>query len=849
MPVWNGAEMSNHFHKKINAIKVVCYKDTSNPLICLQLYVRMGSGWEAESEAGYSHFTEHLVFKSTHNFPDNSIMERVTFLGGSINAFTDFDSTCFYLTLPAKFYQEGLQILSELLVRANFSDEQFQFEKQVVIEELKQYQDEPEDYFVEEIAKNYFNKNPYRKPIIGNLANLQAATPAKLRKFYKKYYSAANSFLVVTGNFSDDELFGTIEEKFADWNRGECLQKKVFPAEEVKFKLKNFPKKVQNDMLAFVLPDISEANPNSFALTIASKVFALGKNSRLYERLFTKEKLVDTIRVHSLSGINDGAVVVLMMPKIRANRNKICQIFIEELQKLHNFGLDQIEIEEVKKELLHHYRYSFEYMENLASSLGNEEVLTDYQRYFDFPKNLRKFDKKKLDTIIKSYFCTTKLHIYSLGNNSLQQNTIQGFIKEQKTTKPRRSVAKNIESFVLPNGLQIYLKQVKGKPSIGISLTTKVSQLNENFEDRGLNLITSGSLLYGNAKRNYQQVVKYCTNNGIHLGITPHMETTTLKMKCFREMLPMSLELMRDVMFTPTFPKEHIDNLKQTYSSNLKRVNDYPAHLNNKLWKQMLFGKKSNLLNREGNRTSLGKITSSRIMRWYNRYYTPQNMVLAIVGDIDFDEITEICSRLLGTAAAQGETSIQKAIIETSDKHYKKTRKDISQSIIQIGGWGCRAKQQKENTAFYVLSEILGGDTDSILFNELREKQGLAYSVDFSFSSYHQFGYWAAAAIVDKKKEKIALHTIKKVLQNVQNNGISDYDLQKVKNYIRGQRLQEEESFLNQAIMISNIIAMGLGYEHYQLRDERLQKVSKELIHNLAQQYFAPENFYTHILV
>jgi len=311
----------------------------------------------------------------------------------------------------------------------------------------------------------------------------------------------------------------------------------------------------------------------------------------------------------------------------------------------------------------------------------------------------------------------------------------------------------------------------------------------------------------------------------------------------------MTLELMKDVMFTPTFPKEHIDNLRQTYSSNLKRVGDYPAYLNSKLWKQMLFGKKSNLLNREGSRTTLGKITRSRILRWYKQYYNPKNMVLVIVGDIDFDEITDICSRLLGNEAVQGERSRQKDIIETSQKHYKKVRKDISQSIIQIGGWGCTAQQQKENTAFYVLSEILGGATDSLLFNELREKKGLAYSVDFSFSSYHQFGYWAAAAIVDQKNEKIALQTIKDVLRNVQSNGINDYEMQKVKNYIRGQRLQEQESLLNQAITISNLIAIGMNYEYYLQRDKRLQKVSKELIHSLAKQYFTPENFYTHILV
>ena len=112
-----------------NGFKIIFSSDNSNPLVCLQLYVRMGSAWEKKEEAGYSHFTEHLVFKSTQKFPQNSIMERVTFLGGSINAYTEYDTTCFYITLPSSFTKESIDILSELAIHANFSKEEFTFEK------------------------------------------------------------------------------------------------------------------------------------------------------------------------------------------------------------------------------------------------------------------------------------------------------------------------------------------------------------------------------------------------------------------------------------------------------------------------------------------------------------------------------------------------------------------------------------------------------------------------------------------------------------------------------------------------------------------------------------------------
>ena len=189
-----------------NNFKVIFAQDNTNPLICLQLYVRVGSAWENSDEAGFSHFTEHLVFKSTKKFPENSIMERVTFLGGSINAYTEYDTTCFYITLPSSFQKEGLEILSELALHADYNEYEFTQEKKVVIEEMKQFQNDPEDYFIEEIAEKYFKKNPYKYPIIGNLKNLQSATRKDLKNFYAKYYSPNNCFLVVSGDFDEEDI-------------------------------------------------------------------------------------------------------------------------------------------------------------------------------------------------------------------------------------------------------------------------------------------------------------------------------------------------------------------------------------------------------------------------------------------------------------------------------------------------------------------------------------------------------------------------------------------------------------------------------------------------------------------
>ncbi|MCK4956474.1 MAG: insulinase family protein, partial [Candidatus Cloacimonetes bacterium] len=534
------------------------------------------------------------VFKSTKKYPDNSLMDRVTFLGGSINAYTEFDTTCFYITLPSKFTEEALSLMAEIVRQADFTDRDFESEKKVIIEEFKQYQDDPEDFFVEEIAKTYFKKNNYRKPIIGSLESLEKSTADQLRSFYQEYYSPSNCFMVASGDLEEEKFLKMLEPHFADWQK-----KKVEKLPIMKEDFPNIPevicfdKKISSDMLAFVLPDLAETNPESYALSMAGKVFAVGNSSRLFHRLFNVEKLIDTIKVHSLSGLNDGINIFLVMPKKGADLNKISQVFLEELERLYNYGLSEIEIADNIKELTHFYRYSFEYVESLATALGNEEILSDYNNFFEYPKLVKSLNKKVVDKSIKRYFKKNSLFVYHIGKGKFDREEVLKNIHDEKKSSHKDYQNKEFFQTTLSNGMKILLKRVKGKPTVGVSLSYGVSQLNETSINLGTNLMTSSLLLYGNENRNYKQLMNFCSSNGISLGISPSLETTNVKLKCFNEMLPISLEIIAEITQKPLFPKEHFENMRNTFSSNLDRMKDFPQYYGAHLWAEMFFGKNS----------------------------------------------------------------------------------------------------------------------------------------------------------------------------------------------------------------------------------------------------------------
>lgn len=832
-----------------NSLKYIHAADHSNPLVCLQLYVRIGSTWEEDAEAGFSHFTEHLVFKATRNYPDNGIMERITFLGGSINAYTEYDSTCFYCVLPSKFVDEGLRILSDIARYATYDEADFKSEKKVVIEEYKQYLNDPEESFIEDLGAYYFDKNLYKKPIIGDVEILKRSTHKDLRDFYQKYYVPNNAFLVVTGDVSQEQLAVLLDTHFGSW-QDRPLQKRAFISDDTPGKAvyHHFPKKISNDMLAIVIPDLAEKHPDSHKLMFVTKVLAMGKNSRLYERLFNQEQLVDGIKVHSQCGIESGAAIIFIMPKGKADLNRIITIVRQELNLLLQFGISAKEIRDQKNELIHQYRYSFEYVESLASSLGNDEVLHDYQNFLNYRQHIAEITKADLDAVARNYFRSEFISLFHCGKTALPDDVTRHFWKDAIPYTATAKRATDYEEVELPNGMKLIMKHVVGKPTVGIALSAHVSQLDEPFDLRGVNTLTSALLLYGNETMNHKQFLNYCIEQGISLGISPTKETTNFKMKCFRETLPLGLELLADVLLKPTFPRNFMENIRQSYISTIDRIKDYPNYYAGYLWKQQIFGKSSRLLSRFGIKGDLRALNLTKVKKWYSEQLLTAPMTISIVGDFDFHQVRDLCHKLF--AAKPQTITQQERNLVLPDEHIlrKTTRRNSQQAVVHVGGFGCNAMEQQQNTAFHVLSQIIGGDTDSILFDELREERGLAYSTDFDFDSIRQIGYFVAGAIVDRSESNQVIDIILDVLASIKVNGITAEELQKTKNYIRGQRLQDEESMLAQAQTLSVLDVLGLGYEYYRNRDQRLEKVSLDAIHDLAKAYFNSNAMYIHVL-
>ena len=205
--------MSPRFEKLSNglsAIFVPCEAES----IAFGIFVASGSRHETPAVAGISHFIEHMLFKGTPTRTPLDITQAIEGRGGNFNAYTSEESTVYYCHLPSEYLEEAIDILSDMYLNASIKKDDFDREKEVVLEEIRMYADEPDSVAMEALQRNLFPDSQLGEPVAGSEKSLRPLKPADMKKYIKSHYRADNTTVVIVGAFDPDQALTLLNEKF-----------------------------------------------------------------------------------------------------------------------------------------------------------------------------------------------------------------------------------------------------------------------------------------------------------------------------------------------------------------------------------------------------------------------------------------------------------------------------------------------------------------------------------------------------------------------------------------------------------------------------------------------------------
>lgn len=384
--------------------------------ITLGVWVNAGSRIENEELGGISHFIEHMLFKGTKNRTSKEIASTIDNLGGQINAFTSKECTCYYVKLLDEHIDIGIDILSDMFLNPLFDEKDIDKERQVIIEELKMYEDSPEDLVYDLLMEGIYKTDALGMNIIGTEESLYNMNRNTIKDYFDKYYVGSNSVISISGNFKFEEMVNLIESKFKDLPMGNVDIEITEPEFHPCFIARN--KDTEQVNLAISLKAIPlEYREDAYALSIINNIFGGSISSRLFQNIRENKGLVYSI-YSAPSLYRKSGELGIYASMSNENLKKVYNLVLEEIDNLRQNHLTDKEIKESKEQLKGSYILGLESTSKRMMSIGKAMVLTKkVKNPNDIIESINNIDKARIDLIIDKVFNRENIGVCIVGRD------------------------------------------------------------------------------------------------------------------------------------------------------------------------------------------------------------------------------------------------------------------------------------------------------------------------------------------------------------------------------------------------------------------------------------------------
>jgi len=357
-----------------NGAELVSLPLTEAPLVCLDFWCRAGSAWEHPGESGMAHFLEHMVFKGSDGLAAGEFDRRVEALGGNSNAATGFDDVHYHVLIPPEAAPQALDLLLDLVLHPRLESEAFAMERQVVLEELAQSEDQPEEVALQRLLAQACPGHPYGQPILGQRQALLGHDPAAMAAFHRRLYGGGRCVLAISGAVGDGELARRIATgPLAELPPAlEALPPAPLQLIQGEDRLALPRLEAARLLMAWWQPAADDLH-GVIGADLATTVMAEGRRSRLVERLREQLRIVESIDL-DLHPMESGSLALLEAVCEPEELPEVRQAIQEVWNELMAQEIGQAEWQRAQRLVANAYRFGLESAGNVAGLIGNSSL-------------------------------------------------------------------------------------------------------------------------------------------------------------------------------------------------------------------------------------------------------------------------------------------------------------------------------------------------------------------------------------------------------------------------------------------------------------------------------------------
>ena len=401
-----------------NGLRVVTEYMPTVRSVAVGAWLNAGSRHESESETGITHFTEHMVFKGTENFSAQEIAVSIDSLGGHLDAFTSKETTAFTAKVLDEHLPQALDILSDMVQRPKFADNDIEREKGVVLEELKMDEDNP-DYLIGDLfAGSFWKGHGMARPIIGNRRSIEAFSSPQLRGFFERAFRPANLLLTAAGNIGHDALIAEARKRFDAAAEAPAAQESSSqepPAPNPQIVLRDKPS-LEQIHLTLGVETFSIRDAKRYAGFVLSAMLGGGFSSRLFQKIREEAGLAYAVYA-DLSLYSDTGCLSVHAGTSLDSLARVIAYTLREFRDLKDNLVPETEIRRAKDQLKGSMVLGLESTGSRMASLARQEAY--HGRHFSFDEindAIESVTRQQIRDLANEWFRQERLAAAVLGN-------------------------------------------------------------------------------------------------------------------------------------------------------------------------------------------------------------------------------------------------------------------------------------------------------------------------------------------------------------------------------------------------------------------------------------------------
>lgn len=851
-PAPHPAEQQMKLYRLPNALPVLIIPDKRFPLVSLRLYVHAGSAYETADQAGISHLLEHMVFKGTPSRPKGQISKEVEELGGYLNAATSFDYTVYIVDVPSSHFAKGLDILHDMVFNAEIDHEELQSEKKVVLAELERNEDDPGNYMFQQVARQALAGTPYERPIIGFRETVSSFTRENIKDYIAKWYQPQSMLLVVCGNVKTEDALAEARKLFGEmknsrlWSAPEALDPAPLQAKNNWIPQIKIEKRPLNKIyFNAAIPVPGYLSSQSPGIELFAQMLGGDRTSLLYRKYKYEKQLVDDISAYYYSFERVGLLYFDALLDA-GNFEKFWAEFSKELPTISAASFTEDELARAKLNIEDDLFRSKETISGLASKAGTfyftTGSLTGEQDYLN---SLRAVTLKDVGKIIDEWLAPQAMSIIALTpENYVAPNldltpgktwparAIAAKAKENKGSSSEREVIE------LGNGRKLILIPDDTLPYISMDMAFTGGDLLLDEKEQGLDDLTASTLTKGTAEMSAPEMEVYLSGRAADLSASASNKIFTVSSSFPIKFKEDMFALLKNVLNAPAFAPEDVERDKATQIAAIMAREDQPLGLAFRKLMPFLFPGQVQGYYRMGEPDQVKNYSTEQVKKFWEKQIA-QPWVLAVSGQFDRDEVIAFAKSL---PLPQADAPKMQETVWTSQKDLLLHMPGRNQSHILLVFETASAKSE-DNPKLELLNTYLSG-MGGMLFTELRDKQGLGYSVTTIKWQSEQTGFLAFYIGTEPEKTDIALDGFKKIIHQLQTQPLARADLEGAVNQMEGEYYRSHQSLGSRASEAARLAVLGYPLDYGLENIEAAKKATPEELQELARKYFVWDKAY-----